>query len=129
MGATCRALGEAGDTLGPYAFGELPGNLTTRRSKIPNLYIGTIRRPQRLLDNLLVVSKFRNFRNADKVTVRADGENAILWHLCSPCLQAGVPGTLSHRRLTERAVRDVPNYALFLCGTVQNGSLCRTAGK
>jgi hypothetical protein len=126
MGATCRALGEAGETLGPYAFGELPGNLTTRRSRFQ---ISTSAPFAVRSANLLVVSKFRNFRNANKVTVRADGENAILWHLCSPCLQAGVPGTLSHRRLTDRVSVIALQYALFPCGTVQNGSLCRTAGK
>ena len=38
-------------------------------------------------------------------------------HLRLPCLQAGVPETLSHRRLTEIAVGDAPQYALFPCGT------------
>jgi len=41
----------------------------------------------------------------------------------APLFAGGSTGTLSHRRLTEIAVGDVPRYDLFLCGTVQNGSL------
>jgi hypothetical protein len=43
----------------------------------------------------------------------------------APCLQAGVPELSATDAWTEIAVGDVPQYDLFLFGTVQNGSLSR----
>jgi hypothetical protein len=69
---------------------------------VPNLYIEPVHKLHRFIDSLIVVNAFDDFRHANKVLIMADRKNAIFGHFF-PLLSGGGTGTLSHRRLTEKA--------------------------